>query len=92
MLLAGVFAMTNNVTLSNIYVRRDWIAITFYLIISVMVAFVTDKTVKSAWFVVMPPLSIIVSHGLAFEKNKRFCNFMFYFSLVFLVFCLLVNK
>jgi hypothetical protein len=36
----------------------------------------------------MPALSIIISHGLLLEKNKRFSNFIFYFSLSLLVFCL----
>lgn len=89
---SGVFAMAKNVSLGNIYVRRNWIALSFYLIIAIMVAFVTDKTVKSAWLVTIAPLSIVVSHALALEKNKRFSNFMFYFSLAFLIFCIVANK
>lgn len=92
LLLSGVFAMQKNVALSNIYIRRDWTAITFYLIISVMVAFITDKSVTSAWLITIPPLSIIVTHAVALEKNKRFSNFIFYFSLFFLAFCLWANK
>ena len=88
----GIFAMQQNVAMSNIYIRRDWIALSFYLIISIMVAFATDKEVASAWLIVIPALSIIITHALALEKNKRFSNFIFYFSLVFLVFCLLANK
>ena len=88
----GVFAMQQNVAMSNIYIRRDWIVITFYLIISVMVAFATDRKVASAWLIAIPALSIIVTHAVALEKNKRFSNFIFYFSLVFLVFCLWANK
>ena len=84
--------MQQNVAMSNIYIRRDWIALSFYLIISIMVAFATDKEVASAWLIVIPALSIIITHALALEKNKRFSNFIFYFSLVFLVFCLLANK
>ncbi|MBC7552548.1 MAG: hypothetical protein H7257_01070 [Taibaiella sp.] len=92
LLFSGIFAMRKNVSMSNIYVRRDWAAISLYLIISIAVAFGTEKTVTSAWLVTLPPLSIMVSHALSFEKNKRFSNFIFYFSIVFLVFCLLVNK
>jgi len=89
---SGIFAMQKNVAMSNIYVRRDWIAISFYLIISIVNAFLTDHTIKSAWLITMPALSIIISHALLLEKNKRFSNFIFYFSLVFLIFCLLANK
>ena len=92
LLASGIFSMRRNVPLSNIYIRRDWIALSFYLIISVMVAFLTDRAVASAWIIVMPALSIIVTHAFALEKNKRFSNFIFYFSIVFLVFCLWANK
>ena len=88
----GVYAMRLNVPMSNIYIRRDWIAISFYLIISVMVAVLTDNDIKSAWLIVIPALSIIISHALLLEKNKRFSNFIFYFSLVFLFFCLWTYK
>lgn len=92
LLISGVFAMRRNVQMSNIYVRRDWIALSFYLIISVMVGFLTDKVVASAWLIAVPAVSIIITHALALEKNKRFSNFIFYFSLIFLVFCLWANK
>lgn len=92
LLISGTFAMRQNVQMSNIYVRRDWIALSFYLIISVMVGFLTDKAVTSAWMIVLPAISIIITHALALEKNKRFSNFIFYFSLLFLVFCLWANK
>ena len=84
--------MQQNVPMSNIYIRRDWIAISFYLIISVFVAILTDVEVKSAWLITMPALSIIIAHALLLEKNKRFSNFIFYFSLFFLFFCLWVYK
>ena len=91
LLASGIFAMRQNVAMSNIYIRRDWIAISFYLIISIFVAFLTDHFIKSSWLITMPALSIIISHALLLEKNKRFSNFIFYFSLIFLVFCLMAN-
>ena len=92
LLASGLYAMQKNVPMSSIYIRRDWIAISFYMIISFVVAFLTEAIVASAWLITLPALSIIVSHALALEKNKRFSNFIFYFSLVFLVFCLWANK
>ena len=89
---SGVYAMQLNVAMSNIYIRRDWIAISFYLIIAVMVAILTDNDIKSAWLIVMPALSIVISHALLLEKNKRFSNFIFYFSLGFLFMCFLAYK
>ncbi len=92
LLASGVYAMQLNVAMSNIYVRRDWIALSFYLIISVFVGILTDQAIKTAWLITIPALSIIISHALLLEKNKRFSNFIFYFSLVFLIFCLWANK
>jgi hypothetical protein len=92
LMASGIHAMQQNVALSNIYVRRDWIAVSFYLIISIFVAFLTDIGVKSAWMITFPALSIVIAHALLLEKNKRFSNFIFYFSLVFLAFCLKAYK
>lgn len=83
---AGTFAMRQNVPLTNIYVRRDWTAVSYYLFISMLVAFITDETVKTAWLIIMPALSIIISHAFLLEKNKWFSNFIFYFSLIFLMY------
>jgi hypothetical protein len=88
----GIYAMQQNVAMSNIYVRRDWTAVSFYLIISVFVGILTDPGIKTPWLIIIPGLSIVISHALMLEKNKRFSNFIFYFSLVFLAFCLWTNK
>ena len=92
LMACGIYAMRKNVAMSNIYVRRDWLAVSFYLIISVVVAIFTDQEIKSTWLITMPALSIIISHALLVEKNKLFSNFIFYFSLIFLFFCLFANK
>ncbi len=92
LMTSGIVAMRKNVQMSNIYVRRDWIALSFYLIISIVVGVFTDNKVASAWMITLPAVSIIVTHALALEKSKRFSNFIFYFSLLFLAFCLWLNK
>jgi hypothetical protein len=92
LLASGIYATQKNVAMSNIYVRRDWTALSFYFIISLVVAILTDRNIKSTWLIVMPALSIVISHALLLEKNKRFSNFIFYFSLVYLAFCISVNK
>ena len=92
LLASGIYAMQLNVAMSNIYIRRDWIALSFYLIISLFVAVLTDEAIKTAWLIAIPALSIIISHAFLLEKNKRFSNFIFYFSLIFLIFCLMANK
>ncbi len=89
---SGIYAMQQNVAMSNIYVRRDWIGVSFYLIISIVVAVFTEEAIRTAWLIIMPALSIIITHALLLEKNKRFSNFIFYFSLIFLIFCLRAHK
>jgi hypothetical protein len=91
LLESGIYAMQQNVAMSNIYIRRDWIAISFYLIISIAVAVFTDNAIKTAWLITMPALSIVISHALLLEKNKRFSNFIFYFALIYLLLCLKAN-
>ncbi|MES2701630.1 MAG: hypothetical protein V4649_03275 [Bacteroidota bacterium] len=92
LLACGIYAMQLNVPMSNIYIRRDWIALSFYLIISLVMALLTDASIKSAWLITVPALSIVISHALLLEKNKRFSNFIFYFSLFYLIFCLWAYK
>lgn len=92
LLACGIYAMLQNVAMSNIYVRRDWIALSFYLIISVFVAILTEPGIRTAWLITMPALSIIISHAFLLEKNKRFSNFILYFSLAFLLLCLWIFK
>jgi hypothetical protein len=92
LLLCGVAAIQMNLAMSNIYIRRNWIVVAFYFIISLLVAFMTDAGVGSAWLIALPPMSIIVSQALLLEKNKVFSNFILYFSLILLVFSLVANK
>ena len=92
LLLAGVIAIQLHLSTSNIYIRRNWIVVTFYLIISLLVAFMTDLAIGSAWLIALPALTIIVSQAMVLEKNKVFSNFIFYFSTILLVFCLIANK
>jgi Family of unknown function (DUF6427) len=92
LLLAGVAGIQMNLAMSNIYIRRNWIVVAFYFIISLLVAFMTDAGVGSAWLIALPPMSIIVSQALLLEKNKVFSNFILYFSLILLIFSLVANK
>jgi len=90
--LGGVFGMQIHVPKSSIYIRRNWLALTFYLIISIGVAICSDILAKDAWLMVIPALTFLISHAFSIEKRKRFSNFIFYFSLLFLIFCQLTYK
>ncbi|HXS35104.1 MAG TPA: hypothetical protein VN721_00275, partial [Flavipsychrobacter sp.] len=89
---AGLLSIQSQMSKINIYSRRNWIALSVYFIISVFVAVGAGFSVQSGWLLVMPPLAMIISYALSLEKSKRFSNFMFYFSLLFLVFCQLAYK
>jgi len=89
---SGVYVMQQQIPKSSIYVRRNWLALLIYVLISIAVAIITDAYVKSVWLILMPGLTLIISHALSLEKSKRFSNFIFYFSLIFVVFCQLAQN
>lgn len=89
----GVIGIQQQVTKMTISVRRAWIFIFLYLLISVLIAFISSSNINAQWALLMPPLAIIISHAFYIEKTKRFSNFILYFSLVFVIFCqLAINK
>jgi hypothetical protein len=87
LLFSGVYAMQLQTAKANVYVRRNWIAIIICLIVSLPVAIFADNVVKSAWLVLVPALSLLISNAFSLEKSKWFSNFAFYFSLAFIVYC-----
>lgn len=92
LLVCGILAMQANVPKLNIYVRRNWLALVFYFIISLLVAAGGYFLTEDAWLMAIPALTFMISHALTIEKRKRFSNFIFYFSLLFLIFCQLAYK
>ncbi len=92
LLSCGLYAMQLQVPKSGIYIRRNWAALTMYAIIAVIVAVITDVFVPSAWLITMPGLAFIVIHAFNLEKSKRFSNFIFYFSLLLVIFCQVAYK
>jgi hypothetical protein len=90
---SGLYTMQLQLPRMGIYIRRNWLGLIFYLIISVFVAVCTDREVQGAWLIAIPALSLIISYALSLEKSKGFSNFIFYFSLIFIAFCqLTINK
>lgn len=87
LLLFAIVAMQAQLPKSGIYVRRSWVAIIFYLVISIIVVLFLPDYIQAAWLIALPVLSLLISHALNMEKNKRFSNFIFYFSLIFVLFC-----
>ena len=90
--ILGFYAMQQQIPKTSIYIRRNWAAMVFYLIISIVVAIGTDLAVQSAWLIIIPSLSFVISIGLSLEKNKGFSNFILYFSLIFVIICQLAIK
>lgn len=90
--VCGFYAMQSQIAKNSVYGRRIWSVIIFYLTISLAVALLTDENVKSAWLLIIPASSMIITHGVALEKSKRFSNFTFYLFLVFVIACQLAAK
>jgi len=57
------------------------------LALSVITGMMSNIIKPYIWVLIIPALTLIISHALYMEKNKRFSNFAFYFSLLLLVFC-----
>ncbi len=87
LLICSLVVLHPQMIKSSVFMRHNWIVIMFYFIISLIIAIGTDFLVKSTWLVVMPSLAIIIANAFYLEKNKGFSNFVFYFSLLLLVFC-----
>lgn len=83
----GLYVLQSQMPKSTIYVRRAWGAIVAYVIVAVLAAVFTRFPVKAAWLIVLPPIALIASQSLYREKPPRFSTFIFYFSLLFVVFC-----
>lgn len=91
--LAGAFVLQSTMGRTSVFMRRNWTLISFYILISVIVVLTSSKTQGGAWLAAMPPLSLVMVQPLYMEKNKRFSNFIFYFSLALVIFCqLALNK
>jgi hypothetical protein len=84
---SGLFVLQGQMPKSVIAVRRNWGAIVAAFIVSVIVSVLTAGDNGVIWLVLMPALSMIISNPMLLEKNKRFSNFTFYFSLLFVIFC-----
>jgi hypothetical protein len=83
----GMYALQGLMGRTSVFNRRNWVMVLFCLLISVLVAIGTDIKMTYIWLIAMPALSLIICHALYLEKNKRFSNFAFYFSLLLVIFC-----
>lgn len=85
--IGGGYMLQTQMGRVSVFIRRGWTVITVCLIFSVLVAAITDFHIKSAWLVIIPPISLIIANAYYAEKNKAFSNFAFYFMLLLVIFC-----
>ena len=85
--VCGIYAMQQQIAKNSVYGRRVWSVIIFYLLMSLAGAVFTDYSVKSAWLLIIPASSLIITHGVSLEKSKGFSNFTFYFFLIVVFAC-----
>ncbi len=82
----GLYATNVQMPKSSIYNRRNWGVIVISFIITLMVAFLSGFTIPGAWFMLIPFISFLTAMALNNEKTKGFSNFVFYFTLLFIIF------
>lgn len=87
LLSMGTYALQKQIVRASIFTRRGWTVIASMLFFSMLVAVFTPFEVRSGWLIALPALTLIVAPALYSEKNKLFSNFVFYFSLLLIVFC-----
>ena len=92
LVICGLYAMLQQMSKNNIYVRRNWGALMFSLNISMPAAIFTGPGVPGAWLITMPVLALVISQALSLEKSKLFSSFVFYFSLILGIVCQFVLK
>ncbi len=90
MTTAGIYTLHQQTSRAAVFIRRGWSLVVCYGGIALPVAFFMNGAGGAAWLAVMPALSLIIVQPMYLEKNKRFSNIIFWFSLVFLVFCQLI--
>lgn len=82
----GVFTLQGQMNRVSIFVRRSWTTLSLSLFLSLLVAAFSDFNVKSAWLVIMVPLTLIISNVFYSEKNRGFSSFAFYLLLLLVIF------
>lgn len=87
LVVTGLIAMQKQIPKATIFVRRSWIGITLYLVMSGLVAMFGETSVNNAWLLTIPGLSLFIANGLMMEKSKWFSNFIFYFSIILVLVC-----
>jgi hypothetical protein len=85
--LFGIYALQTQLSRISVYVRRNWIAILAYFIISIFASIITTGTEKETALITIPALALVISIAINIEKSKWFSNFAFYFSILLLIFC-----
>lgn len=83
----GTYSLQLYIKKIGLFARRSWTVVAAYFIFSVIVAILTNFSIKSAWLISIPALSIIIAPVFYNEKTKGFSNFAFYFSLLYMIFC-----
>ncbi|MEZ5015648.1 MAG: DUF6427 family protein [Flavipsychrobacter sp.] len=87
LLSMGTYSLQKQIVRASIFTRRGWTVIASMLFFSMLVAVFTPFEVRSGWLIALPALSLVVAPALYSEKNKLFSNFVFYFSLLLIVYC-----
>ena len=92
LLIMGTYTIQQQIHRLTIFIKRSWILIYMYFVVSLVVNLIVVSAVNAEWLILVPSMSFVIINGFLLEKSKRFSNFTFYFSLLLLIFCQLALK
>lgn len=83
----GLFVLQQQLGKISVFMRRNWVIVMLCLVVAIFVAIGTPDFMRNEWLAIIPALALIIAHPFYLENNKVFSNFVFYFSLVLVIFC-----
>ena len=73
-LVLGLGLLNNNINRQVVHVRKSWTLMQYYLLVSIMVALISDNGHLASWILLCIPLSIIIAGGFAYVQKKVVAN------------------
>ena len=71
-ILPSVFLLNNNIPRQVVLVRKAWNLVVYYLLVTVLISFISLKGNMATWFPVCIPLALIIAAGFAYTNKKIF--------------------
>lgn len=86
-LLLAIFTMQRQIFKAQIFIRRCWIAIIFWLLSTLIAVIFTNDNEKGLWLICLPALSLVLTQAFQNQRSKKINVISFYFALALALFC-----